>query len=89
MGQMPEEHGLGKNAAELAEALDKMMHSVANNQQVVFGRLELLLDRSDLDERTKDELREVFHTVEENNALIMEVKKKVSQMRRSTTEENE
>ncbi|MHB1909028.1 MAG: hypothetical protein ACYCQJ_09195 [Nitrososphaerales archaeon] len=69
--------------SNLAETLDRILHSVANNQQVVFGRLELLLERDDIDLQTKDELKQVFRAVEENNILITEVKKKVSEMRKS------
>jgi hypothetical protein len=74
---------LSKIPSDLAESLDRMLHSVANNQQVVFGRLELLLERDDLDDNTKNELKQVFRAVEENNSLISEVKKKVSEFRRS------
>jgi hypothetical protein len=72
-----------KLPSELAESLDRMLHSVANNQQVVFGRLELLLERDDLDDSTKSELKQVFRAVEENNSLISEVKKRVSEYRRA------
>jgi hypothetical protein len=72
-----------KVPTDVAETLDRILHSVANNQQVVFGRLELLLERDDLDDSTKSELRQVFRAVEENNSLISEVKKKVSEIRRS------
>jgi uncharacterized protein YfkK (UPF0435 family) len=75
-----------KLPSDLAESLDRMLHSVANNQQVVFGRLELLLERDDLDDSMKNELRQVFRAVEENNSLISEVKKKVSEYRRAPNE---
>lgn len=70
-----------KNTSELAQSLDRILHNVANNQQVVFGRLELLLERDDIDDKTKQELKQVFRAVEENNDLITQVKKKVSEMR--------
>ena len=70
------------NSNHVAESLDRILHTVANNQQVVFGRLELLLERDDIDDQTKDELKQVFRAVEENNNLITEVKRKVSEMRR-------
>jgi flagellar hook-basal body complex protein FliE len=69
--------------ADFAESLDRILHSVTNNQQVVFGRLELLLERNDIDDQTKDELKQVFRAVEENNNLITEVKKKVTELRKS------
>ncbi len=69
--------------ADVADSLDRMLHNVANNQQVVFGRLELLLERDDLDDLTKSELKQVFRAVEENNTLISEVKRKVSEIRKS------
>lgn len=70
------------NRSELAESLDRILHSVTNNQQVVFGRLELLLEREDIDDQTKTELRQVFRAVEENNDLISRAKKTVTEMRR-------
>lgn len=70
-----------KTPLELADALDRILHSVTNNQQVVFGRLELLLERDDINDQTKHELKQVFRAVEENNDLITQVKKKVNEMR--------
>jgi hypothetical protein len=70
-----------KNPLELAASLDRILHNVTNNQQVVFGRLELLLERDDIDDRTKQELKQVFRAVEENNDLITQVKKKVNEIR--------
>jgi hypothetical protein len=72
-----------KSSTELADMLDNILHAVTNNQQVVFGRLELLLERGDIDDRTKQELKQVFRAVEENNDLITQVKKKVNEMRES------
>ncbi len=70
-----------KTPLELADSLDRILHNVTNNQQVVFGRLELLLERDDIDDQTKQELEQVFRAVEENNDLITQVKKKVNEMR--------
>ena len=70
-----------KTPLELADTLDRILHSVTNNQQVVFGRLELLLERDDIDDQTKQELKQVYRAVEENNDLITQVKKKVNEMR--------
>jgi hypothetical protein len=72
---------VSKNPTELADSLDRILHSVTNNQQVVFGRLELMLERDDIDDKTKQELKQLFRAVEENNDLITQVKKKVNEMR--------
>lgn len=74
---------VAQSPSGFAESLDRILHTVANNQQVVFGRLELLLERDDIDAATKDELKQVFRAVEENNGLISEVKKKVTELRKS------
>jgi hypothetical protein len=75
------ERPIAKSPVELADSLDRILHTVTNNQQVVFGRLELLLERDDIDERTKQELKQLFRAVEENNDLISQVKKKVNEIR--------
>jgi hypothetical protein len=75
------ERPVTKTPIELVDSLDRILHSVTNNQQVVFGRLELLLERDDIDDQTKQELKQVFRAVEENNDLITQVKKKVNEMR--------
>jgi hypothetical protein len=72
---------VAKLPSSFADSLDLILHNVANNQQVVFGRLELLLERDDIDDTTKQELKQVFRAVEENNDLITQVKKKVNEMR--------
>ena len=71
-----------KISSDVAEYLDRILHSVTNNQQVVFGRLELLLERDDIDDNTKSELKQVFRAVEENNDLLIQAKKKVTESRK-------
>ncbi len=81
------EQGTSKNSGssntDFVESLDRILHTVTNNQQVAFGRLELLLERNDIDDQTKDELKQVYRAVEENNSLITEVKRKVIELKKS------
>lgn len=83
MRKLPEQDQRTSKNTDFVESLDRILHTVTNNQQVAFGRLELLLERNDIDDQTKDELKQVYRAVEENNNLITEVKKKVTELRKS------
>ncbi len=70
-----------RNPSKFVESLDKVLHDVTNNQQAVFGRLELLVQRNDIDDKIRLELEQICRTVEQNNDLISQVKKKVNDFR--------
>jgi flagellar hook-basal body complex protein FliE len=58
--------------------LDRMMHQIVNNQQVVVGRLELALHGEEAqDQKLRDEISHAMEAAERNNKLIAQIKKRL------------
>jgi hypothetical protein len=63
---------------KLIDFLDKTMHQIANNQQVVIGKLELLIGGAEGEQSLRKEISRALEAAEKNNKLIFQIKKRIS-----------